>query len=215
MVVDPAAPLVEVLGTALIGNRTQRPDSHFGVHRHVDVSDFARLGVFVPQSDVTATPRDESISEASQDGDDLTAGERRPDHQLLQEVREFSVTVDLVRIDIEFFSEESVGIVDRLATSLVEFENLGELRECLGTGVATTSEPCLEVSRGDTAVVLADEDHTLRLVTVAGCTRHYRIIGRTLLIRVRPGRGDTSATERVPSRRVLVLFVSVRAGRQE
>lgn len=148
MVVDPATPLLKVLCTALVGNRAERPDLHLVVHRHVDVPNVARVRILVPQSDVAPTPRDRDVPETSQDGDDLTAGERRPNHRLLQEVGKVPVLV--ARLDAEFVPQEGVRIADPLAVAFVERENFGERCERLGTGVAAASQPRFEVVGGET-----------------------------------------------------------------
>lgn len=208
MFVDPATPLPKVVGAALVGNRAERSDLHLVVHRHVDVPNFARVRILVPQSDVAPAPRDGYVPETSQDGDDLTAGERRPNYRLLQEVWKVSVLV--ARLDAEFVPQEGVRIVDPLAVAFVECENFGELCERLGTGVAAAGQPRFEVLGGDTPVVLTVEDDSLRLVVVSRRARHYNEVGLTSMISLRP---SPRRPVDVPTQRVhcssLTSFASV------
>lgn len=74
MFVYPAAPLVEVIRSALFRDTLERPDANAVVKRDSNGSLFAGFGVGVLQNHVVAPRPIVSIAEFPEDGDDLLAG---------------------------------------------------------------------------------------------------------------------------------------------
>lgn len=127
MLVDPAAPRVEVVGPALVGDRVQRSDPDLVVLRNVDKSDLASIAVLVSEPNVASLSGDRNVAEVSQYTDNLASGERCPDHRSLNELWKLLRLVGgLVRVDPQHLFEERIGIVDRLATTLLQRQNLRE-----------------------------------------------------------------------------------------
>lgn len=157
------------------------PILHLSMHRDVDVPDFTRVGILVSESDVSPGARYRLVPEVGENRDDLPAGERRPDHRgSVHELGEFAVPVPLV------------GILDRVATTLVEFEGFRELGERLGTSVTAAGQSSLQIPGSNRALVLADEFDAFEAIVLPGGARHlprcWAIRGRDIRpnIEIRP-----------------------------
>lgn len=115
MLVDPPTPVVEVLGTALIGDLSHRSGFDPVVHRDRDETNLARLRVLVAQSDATTGLADRTIIETTEDVDDTATGGVSAESRLFYKLRLFLCLVrDLVVVDPDL-PQECLLVFDQLA----------------------------------------------------------------------------------------------------